>query len=182
MQTWIALFRGINVGGRNVVPMKTLVGLLEEIGCTHIKTYIQSGNVVLQSPEKSAAILQEKICGSIESHLSFRPAVMLLTTSQLVAAKDDNPFPEGTRDPATLHFFFLSDLPAGYDESVLQAMSGPNERFQLRGKVFYLFAPDGIGRSKLAANIEKKLGVATTARNFRTVDKLWQLVGEVPGN
>jgi len=182
MKTWIALFRGINVGGRNVVPMKTLVGLLEEIGCTRIKTYIQSGNVVLQSPENSAAILLERIRDSIESHLSFRPTVMLLTASQLDTAKEDNPFPEGTRDPATLHFFFLSELPTGYDESVLRAMSGPNERFQLRGKVFYLFAPDGIGRSKLAANIEKKLGVVTTARNFRTVDKLWQLVGELPGS
>lgn len=182
MKTWIALFRGINVGGRNIVPMPSLVGLLEEIGCTHIKTYIQSGNVVLQSPEKSAANLRERIRDSIESHFSFRPAVMLLTASQLVTAKEANPFPEGTREPATLHFFFLSDLPADIDESVLHAMSGPKERFQLRGKVFYLFAPDGIGRSKLAANVEKKLGVATTARNFRTVDKLLQLVGEVPGN
>ncbi|MGI9202374.1 MAG: DUF1697 domain-containing protein [Woeseiaceae bacterium] len=181
MTTWIVLLRGINVGGRNIVPMKTLVGLLQGIGCSQIKTYIQSGNVVLRSPQKSSAILKKEIQDSIESEFSFRPTVMVLSASQLAAATETNPFPEGTVDPATLHFFFLSDIPVGYDESVLQDMSAAKERFQLVESVFYLLAPNGIGRSKLAANVEKKLGVATTARNFRTVDKLVQLAAEVSG-
>lgn len=180
MNPWIVLLRGINVGGRNVLPMKELVDLLQELGCANIKTYIQSGNVVLCSSENSAAILKKRIEDAIASRFSLNPIVLLLSASQLVSAIAANPFPEATKEPATLHFFFLSEFSAEYDEPLLQTMSAPNERFQLVGKVFYLLAPDGIGRSRLAANVEKKLGVTTTARNYRTVDKLRQLVTEMP--
>ncbi len=180
MNTWIVLFRGINVGGRNILPMKILVELLESLGCTNVKTYIQSGNVVLRSPEKSAAALKKKIQAAIESRLSFEPSVLLLSVDQLTTAKEENPFPEGTSEPASLHFFFLADQPQEYDEKELDALRAPTERFQLLGNVFYLHAPDGIGRSKLAANVEKRLGVATTARNFRTVDKVLQLAAAAP--
>lgn len=181
MKTWIVLFRGINVGGRNLVPMKTLVELLESLGCTHVKTYIQSGNVVLRSPEKSAAALGKSIQAAIESRMSFEPSVLLLSADQLIRANDQNPFPEGASEPASLHFFFLSGQPEEYDEKELDALRAPTERFQLLGNVFYLHAPDGIGRSKLAANVEKRLGVATTARNFRTVGKILQLAADMLG-
>lgn len=182
MKTWILLLRGVNVGGRNVMPMQDLVELLEEHGCSNIRTYIQSGNVVLCTTERSAAILKNKIEDAIRSRFSLNPSVLLLSEEQLASAAAANPFPAGTAEPATLHFFFLSELPANFDESLLEALRGPNERFALVGKVFYLLAPDGIGRSKLAANVEKRLGVATTARNYRTVDKLLQLVSEAPAS
>jgi len=180
MNVWIILFRGINVGGRNIVPMKTLIGLLESIGCTHVNTYIQSGNVVLRSSESNAECFKGAIHSAIEEKLSFKPSVLLLPVGQLVAAKEANPFPEAAGSPAALHLFFLSDQPAEYDENVLHGLKSPTERFQLLGRVFYLHAPDGIGRSRLAANVEKKLGVPTTARNLRTVQKILQMAAAMP--
>lgn len=182
MNPWIVLLRGINVGGRNILPMADLVDLLGELGCTNIKTYIQSGNVVLCSPEKNAAILKKQIEDGIASRFSFDPLVLVLSSNQLVSAIEANPFPDATEEPATLHFFFLSDISADYDDSVMHSLCAANERFRLVGKVFYLLAPDGIGRSRLAANAEKKLGVASTARNYRTIDKLLQLIAELPKN
>ena len=89
-----------------------------------------------------------------------------------------NPFPEAEAEPKSLHFYFLADLPKVPNLAAIEQAKAPSEAFQLIGQVFYLHAPDGIGRSKLAASAEKKLGVATTARNWRTVQKLQTMVQE----
>ena len=175
MNQWIAFLRGINVGGRNILPMKDLKALLKEIGCNDILTYIQSGNVVFSHKEHRADVLEEKITAAIAIDFDFDPKVMLLSADQLNAAMEGNPFPSGEGDPKTLHLFFLNGDAVDIDLHTMDALKNSSESYQLTGHVFYLHAPDGIGRSKLAAKVEKCLGVPVTARNWRTVEKVLQL-------
>ena len=172
MKTYIALFRGINVGGHNVLPMKDLVALLENIGAQNVMTYVQSGNAVFQSEETSAPILSNTISATIKEDHGFEPQVLLLELEEMQKAVGSNPFPEAESKPKTLHLHFLASVPKDPDFDALESIKTDRERFVLKDSVFYLHAPDGIGRSKLAANAEKILGVSMTARNWRTVCKI----------
>jgi uncharacterized protein (DUF1697 family) len=175
MRTWIALLRGINVGGRNALPMTELVDILQTFNLKNVRTYIQSGNVVFQSSRQVPSKLAAKIATQIEKHRGFTPDVLILSAEDWQLAVDSNPFPEAESDPKTLHCFFLSTTPVAPDMETMSRAKTPAERFQLTDKVFYLHAPDGIGRSRLAAKVEKHLGVAATARNWRTVQKLLEM-------
>jgi len=172
MKTYIALFRGINVGGHNVLPMKDLVALLEDIGSQSVKTYIQSGNTVFQNEEESALLLSDKIRAAIKKSHGFEPQVLLLELEEMERAVGSNPFPQAESEPKTLHVHFLASMPKHPDFDALEGIKSDRERFALKDGVFYLHAPDGIGRSKLAANAEKLLGVSMTGRNWRTVCKV----------
>ncbi len=179
MTTYIALLRGINVGGKSSLPMKELVGLLEELGCENVRTYIQSGNVVLESSEK-APVLAGKIKAAIKKQRGFEPEVLLLTAKELEKAIAKNPFPQGEGDPKALHFGFLASKPTQPNLEKLEGLKKESEEFQLIGQVFYLYAPEGVGRSRLAAASEKALGVAMTDRNWNTVCKLQAMLSEEP--
>ncbi|MBL6763942.1 MAG: DUF1697 domain-containing protein [Verrucomicrobiae bacterium] len=172
MQTWIALLRGINVGSRNKMPMTDLANTLQSAGCRSVRTYIQSGNVVFASNLRSNQSLTAKIGTAIETHFGFRPHVLLLSAADFRSAVTNNPFPNVVSEPKTLHFFFLNATPASPDLDGISELATTSERFQLIDSVFYLHAPDGFGRSKLAAATERKLGVATTARNYTTIHNL----------
>jgi len=176
MQTWIALLRGINVGGHNILPMAKLKSDLESLQLHNVRTYIQSGNAVFDSAVKTASVLSKKIADRIEEQHGFRPQLLLLSRRDLLTAIESNPFPEAASDPKTLHFLFLAEPAANPNIEALDDMKAPTERFKLTSGVFYLHAPDGIGRSKLAASAERQLGVVTTGRNYRTVEKLWSMV------
>jgi uncharacterized protein (DUF1697 family) len=140
------------------------------MGFSKVQSYIQSGNVVFQSAQiqtdKTAREIGSKI---LQSH-GFAPTVLLLESSELQDAIDNNPFT--TADGRALHFFFLECRPENPDLEGLMAVKAASEEFALKEKVFYLYAPDGVGRSKLAARVEQGLGVAATARNWNTVSKL----------
>jgi len=179
MYTFIALLRGINVGGHNKLPMRDLVQLLETIGFANVKTYIQSGNVVFQTQRDARVALAEEIRSAIGQSYGFRPQVMLLGLEDLATAVSRNPFLQATQEPKTLHFYFLESSPPQPDLAELEMLKTEREQFKLIDNVFYLYAPDGIGRSKLAARVEKALGVATTARNWRTVSKVMELATSV---
>ena len=175
MHTLIALFRGINVGGNNILPMKELKIVLESIGLENIKTYIQSGNVIFQSNSDHKETLSTQITEAVLNSHEFSPKVLLLTQQELQSAVDNNPYPEAKDDPQSLHLSFLAEKASQANLEALHQYKKDNERFHLTDSVFYLHAPDGIGRSKLAAQIEKALGVATTARNWRSVNKILSL-------
>jgi uncharacterized protein (DUF1697 family) len=168
MRTVIALFRAINVGP-NALPMKELVAILEGLGARNVKTYIQSGNVVFESPEKDASRLSSKISQEVKKRRGFEPHVLLLEPGDIDRAIRKNPFPEAASDPKALHAGFLASKPEKPDLEALESLKSGSERFRLIDRVFYLHAPDGIGRSKLAAKAEKLLGVPMTDRNWRTV-------------
>lgn len=170
MNTYIALFRGINVGGNNLLPMKDLAAILERSGCGSVRTYIQSGNALFSTGKHDAQQMAERISSRILERHGFKPKVMLLAVSDLQEAIENNPF--RAAEGKTLHFFFLESIPRKPDLGALTALKSESERFALKGNVFYLHAPDGIGRSKLATKVEQCLGVAVTARNWNTVSKL----------
>ena len=152
--------------------MKDLVAALESAGARDVATYIQSGNAVFRSEEQDASLLAEGIRAAIGDLHGFEPRVLVLTSEEMEEAVRSNPFPEAESEPKTLHLYFLAVTPERPDLDALERIKGERERFVLSDGVFYLHAPDGIGRSKLAANAEKLLGVPATARNWRTVRKV----------
>ena len=158
--------------------MKELVVLLEDIGARNIKTYIQSGNAVFQSTEKNCPQLSRRLTAEIEKRHGFDPYVLILGLDALEKAMAGNPFPEAEADPGSLHLGFLASTPKNPDLEKLDSLRMENERFHLSENVFYLYAPEGVGRSRLAASTEKLLGVPMTDRNWRTVCKLRELAGE----
>lgn len=172
MTTWIVLLRGINVGGHNRLPMKSLVADLESLGLTRVQTYIQSGNVVCDGPRAKPKVLAAKIAAAIERRRRFKPGVLLLRPGELRAAIDANPFSTAAAQPQSLHFFFLETAARKPNRAGIEAAKSATEKYALTNDVFYLYAPEGIGRSKLAASLERLLGVAATGRNHRTVEKL----------
>jgi uncharacterized protein (DUF1697 family) len=166
VQTYVVLLRGINVGGKNILPMKELAMLLERLGYQNVRTYIQSGNVVLRSATRPG----DEIAAEIETHYGFRPRICVIDADALAQASADNPFPEG--EAKQVHFFFCHTPPDHPDTDRIEQLRAESERYALTNRVFYLYAPEGIGRSKLAAGVERCLGVPVTARNLRTVVKL----------
>jgi len=171
----VALFRGINVMGNNVLPMKALQGLLEQNGCREVRTYIQSGNVVFRSAHARASAVERKLGALVAASHGFQPRVLALGLEDLEQAAAGNPFPRAAEAPTTVHLFFLAEVPPAPDLEGLAALATATERFELKGRVFYLHTPDGFGPSKLAARAERLLGVHATARNWRTVTTLVEL-------
>jgi uncharacterized protein (DUF1697 family) len=176
MNTFIALFRGINVGGNHMLPMKELKAVLTQNGCEDVQTYIQSGNVILNSPVSDAAQLARSLSTAVSRSHGFEPRVLVLTRTELERAAAGNPFPAADENPKSVHLFFLDGIPKKPDLKSLDAIKARNEAFALKGRVFYLHTPDGFGTSKLAARAEKLLGVEATARNWRTVTTLLGMV------
>jgi uncharacterized protein (DUF1697 family) len=176
VKRYIALFRGVNVGGKSVLPMKSLVEIFEGLGCEEVKTYIQSGNAVFQSNNNRSSDIAKDISSEILKRYGFEPKVLLLEKAGLQETIDNNPFE--IEDGKALHFFFLESQPTHPDLEQLMSVKSKSEEFKLYKNVFYLYAPDGIGRSKLAAKVEQALGVPASARNWNTVRKLMDMVGQ----
>ncbi len=177
MNTYVALFRGINVGGNSPLPMRELVATLEEMGARKVRTYIQSGNAVLESAENNLARLSKQLSAEIMKRRGFEPHVHILTLEAFAQAIAENPFPDAVIDPSSLHLGFLASSSTNPDLKKLSGLRKESEPFQLTESVFYLHAPEGVGRSKLAASSEKFLGVPITYRNWRTVCKVMELAG-----
>lgn len=179
MKTWIVLLRGINVGGHNRLPMASLSQILESVGCQQVKTYIQSGNVVFKADVKSVTRFGEEIGRAIEEEHGFCPAIQLITVDELRQAIASNPYPQATSEPKTLHLSLLERSPAKELISAAKTLLSETESFTIIGNLLYLHAPNGIGRSKFAAGIEKALQVKMTGRNWRTVMKLEELAASI---
>ena len=174
MNTVIALFRGINVGGKNKIKMNELISILERLGYESVQTYIQSGNVVFQTNKAAREKEAAEISTAVYHEKGFEPRVLLLSAEEMKSAIANNPYP--TENGKLLHFYFLEDQPTNPNLDRLNSLKKDREAFKLQDKVFYLYAPDGIGRSKLATAVEKALGVPATARNWNTVDKISEMV------
>lgn len=175
MKTYVALLRGINVGGRNSLPMAELTEILHGFGCSDVSTYIQSGNVVLRTANDPSLVTQQ-VTSEIQLRHGFAPHVLLLEQAQFVETITRNPFTPPADNPKALHFGFLDSIPTAPKFDALEALRAPTEQFSLLGPVFYLLAPEGIGRSKLAAKSEKLIGCAMTDRIWNTVAKLMSML------
>ncbi len=176
MKTWIVLLKGINVGGRNKLPMKELTSELQSLGFVDVKTYIQSGNVVFRS-HLSGSEIATVIGARIGDKFGFQPHLIIFSREELLIAARDNPFADvsGDEEGKLIHFFFLSEAPTKVDFERLERYRKSSERCQVINRVCYLHTPEGFGDSKLASQVEKVSGVVATARNLRTVQALLYL-------
>lgn len=175
MATYIALLRGINVGGHKRMPMKQLITALERAGLSDVQTLLQSGNVILQSAQRSTGAVEKRVHDAIQDEFSFDVSVMVRRAKELLADVDANPFAaEAEADPKTVHFFFRRTAEP-IESSTLKKLRASDERTFARGKMFYLHAPSGIARSKLVARVDTVVGEAT-ARNARTVSRIVALL------
>lgn len=172
-QDLVVLLRGINVGGKNVLPMQALRDLLSELGGTQVSTYIQSGNAVLKL-DSSPRQFEQQLSAAISQRFGFEPSVHAMSASEFATIIAANPFIGLADNGKVLHTWFLRCPARDVDEVALTELAAESERFELSSRAFYLYAPNGIGRSKLAASIEKRLGVPCTARNQNTLNQLAQ--------
>jgi uncharacterized protein (DUF1697 family) len=173
---YVALLRGINVGGRNMLPMSKLVALFVEEGCGDVATYIQSGNVVFRASATLAARLPDRIEKAINDRMGLRVPVVLRSSAELRRITKANPFLRPGADETRLHVVFLSSLPGAARGAGLDPGHSPPDEFAVRGREIYLQCPNGLGRTRLTNQyFDSRLGTTSTVRNWRTVLKLLEL-------
>ena len=173
----IVLLRGINLGPRNRVAMPELRELLEGAGFGDVRTYVQSGNVVLSSPAKPEAVARrcERL---IQDALGLEIPVVVRTRAQLAAVVRRNPLEDVATDPKRHQVSFLADRLSAETVRKLEDAAAPKERFVVAGREVYAWHPEGVARSKLWTLLAGQgLGVTATARNWSTVTKLLELSG-----
>ena len=179
MLDYVALLRGINVGGKNKLPMKDLAAVFRDAGCVSVQTYIQSGNVVFQAPPESAAGLPATLAAQITARFSLRVPVLLRTAEQLESVFQNNPFLAQGLPEDTLHVMFLAGLPAPEQVAALHSQRSAPDAFIVQGRDIYLHLPNGVADTKLTnAYFDAKLATVSTSRNWKTVTKLLELTSE----
>ena len=175
---YVAFLRGINVGGKNKLPMKDLVEMFVTAGAEDVRSYIQSGNVLFRASPGVAARLSGQITTQIATSFGYRTPVILRTVDQLRGVISDNPFLKAGAAEETLHVMFLADLPSPTNVDNLDPDRSPPDRFIVRGREVYLQLPNGVANSKFTNNyFDSKLATTSTGRNWRTVTKLLELMG-----
>jgi uncharacterized protein (DUF1697 family) len=176
---WVALLRGINVGGHAIVPMADLRRIAEGCGLTDVQTYIQSGNLLFTSEDTKPTALATRLRSAIERDRGIAPSVILRTREELASVVADCPFDSAAIEPRQLHVAF-GEAPLA--ATVLRAMdlaAYAPDRIEVRGREVYLSLPDGIGGSKLVADVTRRAhGTFGTVRNWRTVLTLLRLANE----
>jgi uncharacterized protein (DUF1697 family) len=176
-ETWLALLRGINVGGKNKLPMKDLTAIFVAARCTEVRSYIQSGNIIFQASPAASARLPGVISASIASRFGYKVPVVLRTLEQIAKVLADNPFLEAGAAEDELHVMFLADTPALERVAALDPDRSPPDTFEVLGQEIYLRLPNGVADSKLTnVYFDSKLATVGTARNWRTVNKLFELM------
>lgn len=166
----MALLRGINVGGKNKLPMAALAAIFEDAGCRAVRTYIQSGNVVFEAGATLARRVPRLVADAIASRLGLAIPVVARTAVQLDAVVRGNPWMTPGADLEALHVAFLAGEPAASDVAGLDPDRSPPDAFVVRGSEIYLRCPGGIGKTKLTnAYFDARLKTVSTVRNWRTV-------------
>ncbi|MBA2447231.1 MAG: DUF1697 domain-containing protein [Chloroflexi bacterium] len=179
MTTYVALLRGINVGGRTRVGMDDLRRLFLGLGHADAKSYLQSGNVIFRGPVEESSRLAGGIERRITRDLGVTVTVLLRTKDDLAHVVANNPFLSRETDFTKLHVTFLADAPDHQRVARLDTPSGEPDELSLVGREVYLHCPNGYGRTKLNnAYIERRLGVAATTRNWKTVTTLCALASD----
>ncbi|HTA17031.1 MAG TPA: DUF1697 domain-containing protein [bacterium] len=177
--TYVALLRGVNVGGKHKLPMKDLAALLQGLGCANVKTFIQSGNAVFDAPASVAAGLPRGLHAAIVKKAGFEAPVVLRSAAQMASVFQANPFLAKGADPEHLHVGFLADKPAASAFKALDPGRSPGDAFVVLGQEVYFLLPNGVARTKLTnAYFDSALKTVCTMRNWRTVRALSDMAGE----
>ncbi|WP_328308410.1 DUF1697 domain-containing protein [Streptomyces sp. NBC_00442] len=183
--TYAALLRGINVGGAKKVPMAELRKLLGDLGHGDVKTYLNSGNAVFSSASRDQDALAAELEAAIEKHFGFSVACMVRGGPYLRAVLDACPFPAERLAGKQLHATFFAGPPVTADRFAgIDAAAFLPEEFRLGDQVLYLYAPGGLGVSKLAPVLSRPgllKGVSATSRNWNTVKALAEMTEAARG-
>ena len=176
-KTYISLLRGINVSGQKMIKMSELASLYESIGFGNVRTYVQSGNVIFESTINDPVKIQNKIEKGLEANFGYQVKVIIRTPDEIKEIIKKNPFIKKPGvDIIRLYVSFLSNVPAPALLKDLTVNKKPSEEFKIIGKEVYLYMPEGFGTSKLQIGVfEKKLSTIATARNWKTVNMLYEL-------
>jgi uncharacterized protein (DUF1697 family) len=186
VRTYVALLRGVNVGGNNKVPMAALRTALEADGFTRVRTYIQSGNIVIDASLETPAEVGDRVAMVIQAAFDISVPVMTVDVPSLTGVVDGNPYPL-ENDHRRLHAIFLPSVPEGVARTRLDALSaafavkGGPDSITLIGSTLYLHTPEGFGTSDLAKALTTKGRIKElngTARNWATVTTLLAMAQE----
>ncbi|MGN6474997.1 MAG: DUF1697 domain-containing protein [Mycobacteriales bacterium] len=170
MSRFVAWLHAVNLGSHNKVPMAWLREAAAADGFTDVATYLQSGNLVLSANTKDPAEVSKRVAALIKRERGLDVVVTTRSRADIATVVRRNPMPEHAADPAKLHVSFLTGKPDAEAVAGLDSEAFAPERFVIKGREIYLWFPNGAGRSKLATlPWQKRIGVAGTARNWRTV-------------
>lgn len=173
----VAFLRGINVGGKNKLPMTDLREMFVAAGCCEVRTYIQSGNVIFQADPDVLASLPSAVSALIAERTGYRVPVVVRSTEQLATVIHNNPFLTVGAAEETLHVLFLADRPSVASIATLDPDRCPPDAFVVQGQEIYLHLPNGMARTKLTNEyFDSRLSTVSTARNWRTVTTLLDLM------
>ncbi|MBO3088668.1 DUF1697 domain-containing protein [Cellulomonas dongxiuzhuiae] len=175
MTVMVALLRGVNVGGTTRVPMADLRRVVVEAGYGAVRTYVNSGNVVLTADGTDTEAVAATLRAACAAAFPVAPDVVVRTRDELHAVLAANPFLDRDDDPTHHHVVFLSGTAPARDPDVEVT---PPEDLAVAGREVYLYLPHGIGRSPLAARLARRPGPAGTSRNWRTVTTLARMADE----
>jgi uncharacterized protein (DUF1697 family) len=174
--TWIALLRGLNVGGKNRLAMADLAAAFEAAGAEAARTFIQSGNVLFEAPAARAPGVAEAARRTLASRHGLEVPVVLRSAAELSAVVEGNPFLGPGVDPDLLHVAFLAQRPPAAAAAALDPLRSPPDRLELRGRDLFLHLPNGVARTRITnAWLDRTLGTTSTVRNWRTVLALLEL-------
>jgi uncharacterized protein (DUF1697 family) len=178
MQKILTILRGINVGGKKLIPMAELKVLYTELGFKNVNTYIQSGNVVFETDNADIAEIKNLIESKIAENYNFNVPVIIRTAQEIEAVLKDNPFLKQMYiEKDRLHITFLAEMPAPEHVEKMSDQKFHPERFIVHKQEVYLYCPHGYGNTKLNNNyFESKLKVTATTRNWKTVNKLAEML------
>jgi uncharacterized protein (DUF1697 family) len=170
--TYVAFLRGVNLGPSNKISMPSLRAIAEDLGYTDVATYINSGNLIISST-KNAATVEREISDAIKKTFGRPIDVAVRTPSQLKKILAENPYPDGNQSQVTVAF--LTKTPAADAKEKVAAVAKDYEPFTFSGQQVYVNYSKGIGKSKLAEKFSNIVGVSSTVRNIRTVEKVLAL-------
>jgi len=177
MSTFISLLRAVNLAGHKVISMDALRDLYAGIGLSHLRTYIQSGNVVFESPRDDLSELTRQIEAHIEQAFGFHVEVFIRRPADFLHILSNNPFLNDRHaDPGKLYVTFLYQLLSEETRSKLANPTGTTDEYALAAQEVYLYLPNGYAHTKLSNSFfEKKLGTCTTTRNWNTINALYRM-------
>ena len=166
----VALLRGINVGGKNRLPMEDLRAMFTLAGCEAVETYIQSGNGVFKAGDALATRIPTLIVSGIEERFGYRVRVLVRTLDELRDVVRANPFLGTVDDTKSLHVAFLRETRESDKVAQLDPDRSPPDAFRVRGREIFLRCPNGLARTRLTNDyFDSKLATTSTVRNWRTV-------------
>ena len=180
MRAIIAMLRGVNVGPHNRISMQALRAMCGSLDWQGVQTYVQSGNLVFQCKDRNLGALAKRFDAAFERAFGFHAPLVLRTAAEMRAVVVNNPFSKRKGiEPGKLHVYFLTEELSPEARKQLETMKAGPEEIKTAGRELYVYFPEGMGRSKLPALIDRLLKKTGTARNWNSVTNLLEMAAKL---